>query len=431
MKNYSHIPSKSWWLPCLEVRDSPIDGKGVFTKEAIRKDTVVIKWGGIVLTHDEFYGGKGLAHTNVGIDEGIFLAEPADKEMTVDDYMNHSCDPNLWLIDEVTLVAKRDIEAGEELTIDYAIELSDISYAMKKPCNCGTARCRKQVTGLDWQLPIVQETNRGHFSPFIQRRIEKFLQGDNTIPTSIENDEKDGKERKQMKVLITGGSRGIGKAIATELAREGHELLLVSRTETTLAKTATEIQNLSNERILFYVCDVGNDDHLYALHKFCVHKGFVPDVLVLNAGIFIEGNLVDSPERDFDETLRVDFISIYKIVKMFYEDLKKKKYPKIILIGSTAAYEPYPIGPLYGVAKWALRGYAVNLRRSLMKDNIAVTFFAPGGTLTDLWEGADLPPNRLLEPKDIGIMIAAMLKLSNQAVVEEIIIRPMLGDIHE
>lgn len=431
MKNYSHIPSKSWWLPYLEVRNSPIHGKGVFTKEPIRKDTVVIKWGGVVLTQDEFYSGKGLAHTNVGIDEGVFLAEPADKEMTVDDYMNHSCNPNLWLIDEVTLVAKRDIEADEELTIDYAIELSDPSYAMKAPCNCGAAHCRKQVTGLDWQLPIVQETNRGHFSPFLQRRIERFLRGEYITPTIVENDVEDGKERKPMKILVTGGSRGIGKAIATELAKEGHELLLVSRTESTLTKAANEIQNFSNEKVLFYVCDVGNTNHLHALHKFCTHKGFVPDVLVLNAGIFIEGNLVDSPERDFAETLRVDFMSIYYMVKIFYKDLKKKKYPKIILIGSTAAYEPYPIGPLYGVAKWALRGYAVNLRRTLMKDNIAVTFFAPGGTLTDLWEGEDLPPNRLLEPKDIGIMIAAMLRLSDQAVVEEIIVRPILGDIHE
>jgi NADP-dependent 3-hydroxy acid dehydrogenase YdfG len=122
---------------------------------------------------------------------------------------------------------------------------------------------------------------------------------------------------------------------------------------------------------------------------------------------------------------------IYHCVKKFADILKKQAGSKVILIGSTAGIEAYPLGPLYGVAKWGLKGYAINLRKELMNDNIAVTLINPGGTLTDLWAGEDLPPNRLLEPSDIGKLVTAILTLSQQAVVEEIIVRPMLGDMHE
>ena len=168
----TEIPPRSSYLPFLEVRDSQIHGEGVFTTQPIDEGDVVIVWGGLVLSHKDFYAGDGLRHTNVGIDEGVFLAERPGEELTLDDYMNHSCEPNLWLVDEVTLVAKRNIEPREELTIDYAIELSDENYVMSHPCNCGAKKCRRIVTGKDWRLPEVQRVNQGHFSPFINRRIE-------------------------------------------------------------------------------------------------------------------------------------------------------------------------------------------------------------------------------------------------------------------
>ncbi|MBV6449681.1 MAG: hypothetical protein MHPDNHAH_00393 [Anaerolineales bacterium] len=171
----NQIPKKSWLMSGLKVADSKIDGNGVYTTQDIKMGETVIVWGGIVITIEEFKSGKGLSHTNVGIDEGVFLAESPNSDMTIDDYMNHSCDPNLWLKDEITLIAKRDIKAGEELTMDYAVELADENYVMKKPCNCSAKSCRKTITGKDWMLPEVQRINKDHFSPFINRRIQKLL----------------------------------------------------------------------------------------------------------------------------------------------------------------------------------------------------------------------------------------------------------------
>lgn len=70
-----------------------------------------------------------------------------------------------------TIVAKRDVEAGEELTIDYALWEADENYISSWECNCGSSRCRKRVTGNDWRLAELQERYKGHFTPLINKRI--------------------------------------------------------------------------------------------------------------------------------------------------------------------------------------------------------------------------------------------------------------------
>jgi short-subunit dehydrogenase len=401
--------STSWISEKLELRNSDVHGQGVFTKEDIIKGEIVIIWGGEVVSAEDFFKGTGQKHTNVGIEENLFLVAPNTAEKTIDDFMNHSCDANLWLDDEVTLSAKRDIEAGEELFIDYAIEVGDEDYIMKNPCYCTAENCRKLITGKDWKLKKVQGLYKNHFSPFINKRIKK---------------------QNQMNILITGGSRGIGKAIAKELNSNGHNLMLVARNSSNLDKTKGELME-SNKNVDSFVCEVGSEEEIDKLVSYCSERDFQPNVLILSAGIFIEGSLTNSNSKDFYETMNVDLYHIYHTVKKFISILKKQENAKIIIIGSTASLEAYPIGALYGVAKWGLKGYSINLRKELMNDNIGVTLINPGGTLTDLWEGEELAPNRLLEPSDIGKLISTILTLSPQAVVEELIVRPMLGDFHE
>jgi hypothetical protein len=87
--------------------------------------------------------------------------------------MNHSCDGNVWMDDEVTLTARRDIKAKEELTADYALWLNRSDYTMKDGCRCGSPLCRHVITGLDWQKPGIRQRYRSHFSPFINALIIK------------------------------------------------------------------------------------------------------------------------------------------------------------------------------------------------------------------------------------------------------------------
>lgn len=88
-------------------------------------------------------------------------------------YINHSCDPNIWLQDAATLVARRDIPAGEEITADYILWEADENYIAKWDCQCGSSLCRKKITGKDWRLPELQERYKGHFSPLLNKRIKE------------------------------------------------------------------------------------------------------------------------------------------------------------------------------------------------------------------------------------------------------------------
>ena len=140
--------------------------------EPIAAGEVVAAFGGTVITRDEF----DLLPTerqirSIQIEERLYLAGAADPEPG--DFVNHSCDPNLGLSGTTVLVALRDIAAGETLAYDYAT--SDGSDYDEFECECGTAPCRGKVTGADWMLPELQLAYRGHFSPYLARRISGLV----------------------------------------------------------------------------------------------------------------------------------------------------------------------------------------------------------------------------------------------------------------
>lgn len=232
--------------------------------------------------------------------------------------------------------------------------------------------------------------------------------------------------------LVTGASRGIGYQIARRLGKLSETLLLCSKRTTTLDAAVKKLKTELNANIYQHSVDhnIGKRaaEEIGSWAKNITNR---LDVLALVAGFYIEGSLAEMTEEDFRSNMEVNFYINYFLVQQLLPLLKKSDNGRVIIIGSTAAYEAYPIVPSYGIAKWALRGLAINLRKELVNHNIGVTFVSPGGTLTDMWEGEDLPENRLLEAEDIAKLVESTLLLSKQAVVEEIIVRPMLGDIHE
>ena len=230
------------------------------------------------------------------------------------------------------------------------------------------------------------------------------------------------------KAVVTGGSRGIGNAIARELdGREWATFLVGEHAESVDSAAAGLRHGLGS-----IACDLGAGDSAASAVAESVKQNVgAVDLLVLCAGIFIEGTLAEVDERSFRRNLSVNLEANVFLVKHLLPYLRTGFKPRVVIIGSTAAYEPYPAVPTYGVAKWGLRGFAINLRRELRGDAIGVTLLSPGGTLTDMWAGVDLPRNRLLEPLDVARMVAVVTELSEQAVVDEIVMSPMLGDIHD
>ena len=110
----------------------------------------------------------------IQIDEHLHLVELSDVKTQRDGgSLNHSCDSNLWMADEVTLIARRDIAAGDELTVDYALFSGAAEIIVENNCQCGSVMCRHIITGNDWQLTEVQRHYYPHFSPFLNARIER------------------------------------------------------------------------------------------------------------------------------------------------------------------------------------------------------------------------------------------------------------------
>ena len=163
-------PEVPWTHPAVKRGASPADGDGLFATQSFSPGELVIVWGGSLFTRERRDAGEIRDFSEVMVEEGLWLGGNASDEMTLDDYMNHSCDPTLWLVDAVTLVARRAINAGEELTADYATWIGDPRWVLRKPCNCGAAICRKRVTGNDWMLHELKRYGE-HFSPYLLRRI--------------------------------------------------------------------------------------------------------------------------------------------------------------------------------------------------------------------------------------------------------------------
>ena len=166
------VPPISWLSPKLEVRPSPIEGLGLFAVAGIDEGEPVSVMGGRVLTDEEFATHISGADrwSAAAVDEGINVLQADDDPLSRG---NHSCDPNLWMSDEVTLAARRTIRVGEEATVDYALMTVDEGWSMA--CRCATSNCRASITGSDWQRADLQARYGGHFSPFIQRRIESGI----------------------------------------------------------------------------------------------------------------------------------------------------------------------------------------------------------------------------------------------------------------
>lgn len=165
------MPDLTYFSPSVEKRWSPIDGRGLFAKTFITKGEIIVVKGGYILTRaqrDQI--GEALGPSEIQITETLFIGPttPAEREGGMM-HLDHACEPNVGLQGQIVFIAMRDIAADEELTIDYAM-FDDEPYELQ--CRCGCTRCRRLITGLDWQRPEIQEKYDGYFSWFIQRRID-------------------------------------------------------------------------------------------------------------------------------------------------------------------------------------------------------------------------------------------------------------------
>lgn len=242
-----------------------------------------------------------------------------------------------------------------------------------------------------------------------------------------------------MNVVITGASKGIGKAIANAFAAEGATLYLCARNGELLEATVTELKtNYPAATVFAKTADLADKTAVLNFTNWCLELG-VPDILINNAGVFLPGSVYNEDEGNLEKMIAINLYSAYHLTRNLLPAMMKtaadrQKKPAlfsqhIFNICSIASLHAYPNGGAYSISKYALMGFSKNLREELKPCGIKVTTIYPGAVMTDSWGNFDNSAGRIMESADIATMVLAASKLSPQAVVEDIILRPQLGDL--
>ncbi len=233
----------------------------------------------------------------------------------------------------------------------------------------------------------------------------------------------------QLNVVVTGASKGIGKAIAEIFAANGASLYLCSRGELALYKTMEDLQTrFPQATVKARPADLSVKEEAIAFGNWCLSQA-TPDMLVNNAGLFEPGSVHSEPDGLLESQLSVNLFSAYHLTRTLLPAMMIRKQGHIFNMCSIASLHAYANGGAYSISKFALYGFSKNLREELKPHGIKVTSVHPGAVLTNSWGDFDNSSNRIMEAADIAKMVWAASSLSVQACVEDIVIRPQLGDL--
>lgn len=233
-----------------------------------------------------------------------------------------------------------------------------------------------------------------------------------------------------MNVVITGASRGLGKAIAQVFAQNGHNLYLTSRSEVALYKAVEELMTTYPDiTIKARPFDLGVKEQAQAFGKWIVDSKIAIDVLVNNAGLFEPGSVHNEPDGTLENMMAVNLFSAYHVTRAVIGTMMQQQRGHIFNMCSIASFKAYANGGAYSISKYALAGFSTNLREEMKPHNIKVTAVYPGAAYTDSWEGSGVSRQRIMQAGDIAQMVYTASQLSPQACVEEITLRPQLGDL--
>lgn len=230
--------------------------------------------------------------------------------------------------------------------------------------------------------------------------------------------------------IITGGTKGIGKALVEKFASQGFDILTCARNTSDLESLKSTICELNKDvQIVTCVADLSTKKGREVILETYKTLNRTVDVLVNNAGLFVVGQIHNEAEGVLENQIQTNLMSAYDISRGIIPGMISKKVGTIFNICSTASIVPYVSGGSYCISKFALLGMTKVLREEMKEHNIRVTAVLPGATLTASWEGVDLPKERFMKPEDVADAIWGVYNLSNQTVVEELLLRPQLGDI--
>lgn len=231
-------------------------------------------------------------------------------------------------------------------------------------------------------------------------------------------------------ILITGASQGIGAAIAKTFAQElrGVRLALVARNVKNLQAVA-RVCAKSGATAEIFGCDVANAASVELMATAVRQRLGVPDVLINNAGAFTMAPFVETTLAQFDDMLAVNLRSAFLVTQAFLPAMLKRRSGDIFFMSSIAGLGAYPQAAAYCAAKFGVTGLAQVLRAETKDKGIRVCCVHPGATWSPSWAKSGVRPERIMPAEDVARAILAAHRLGRRTVVEEIILRPQLGDV--
>lgn len=230
-----------------------------------------------------------------------------------------------------------------------------------------------------------------------------------------------------MNAIITGATKGIGRAVAELLAKNGFNIAVCARTQADVDALKNKLEKEHNIQVIAQAVDMSQKKAVKDFVATIQQTWKTVDILVNNAGVFVPCELANAANEDaFEMMMDLNLYSTYYTTQGILPMMIEQKKGHIFNMCSIASIMPYGA---YAVSKHAMLGFSKVLREEVKDKGVRVTAILPGATYTASWEGTDLPQERFMKADDIAQSLFDIYKLSDRTVVEEIILRPQLGDI--
>ena len=226
-------------------------------------------------------------------------------------------------------------------------------------------------------------------------------------------------ELKNKKAIITGGSRGLGKATAIAFAKLGLDVAITGRNEEKLMQTVSELKELG-VNAYYEVFDVAHYEEVKNGIKNCISNLGTVDILVNNAGIAAFGTLNEMEPKLWEDIIKVNVLGMYYVTKEVLPYLIDKNEGDIINISSTAGLSGNASTSAYSASKFAVIGLSQSLMKEVRKNNIRVNTLTPSTIATDMAKDlgiTDGNPESVLQPEDFAQLIIAGLQLPRRAMM--------------
>ena len=226
------------------------------------------------------------------------------------------------------------------------------------------------------------------------------------------------------KICITGGSKGIGLAIARKFYQEGFEVIICARGQAALEAAKAEMPELHTLR-----CDLSHKSEVKQLAETLNRDFGALDVLINNGGVFLPGLVHLEKDEVYEMLIRTNLDSTYYLTKGVIGQMMARRSGMVVNMCSIASLAAYPNGGSYTISKFGMLGFSKVLREEMKPYGIRVVSIMPGAVKTASWEGVDLPDERFIPASDIAEIVWNAWNMHPSTVIEEIVVRPTPGDI--